>query len=173
MVSNCACIKKTFDLYIGSQDCKTMVIEDQSVWMASSGFSDPVPFEVEIKSLTNNTSNKITVDPNNRNLFTSVNLFGTNESQCISDGFYCFTTVSCGVSYTINRVYLCNVRCQLDTVISNSNRSNIRDIEEAEFLIKAVELNTKLGKLNVAAELFKMLQLQLQKLGCDSKSCCG
>ena len=149
-----------------------MVIEDQSVWMSSSGFTSPEPFEVDVKSLAFNKTNKVLINPDKRNIFSSIDILGTAESQCISDGLYCFTTVSCGVTYTINRAYLCNSRCQIDTLISKSDRSNIQSIEEVEFLFKAIEINTNLGKLKVASDLFNVLQSQLEKLGCDSKSCC-
>ena len=173
MSYNCACIKKYFDLFVDSTDCKHMVIEDQSVWMSSTGFNIPEIFEVTVTDASFNRTFTIQVDPSKRNVFSSIELLGTTKEDCISDGIYCFKTESCGVKYTINRAYLCNSRCQIDTLISQSNSQLISELEELEYLYKAVEINTKLGKLKVATEMFQVLQNKLEKLGCDKKSCCG
>lgn len=170
---NCACIKKHFDLYVGSTDCKHMVIDDQSVWMSSTGFNIPEPFEVSVTSPSFRITKNITVNPDKRNIFSSIELLGTIEEECLMDGIYCFKTNSCGVSYTINRAYLCNSRCQIDTIISSSKGELISELEDVEFFYKSVEINTKLGKLNVATEMFEVLQSKLEKLGCDSKKCCN
>lgn len=170
---NCACIKKHFDLYVDSTDCKHMTIDDLSMWMSSTGFNIPEPFEVTVTSPSFRISKTIVVDSSKRNVFSSKDILGTTEEECLSDGIYCFNTESCGVSYTINRAYLCNSRCQIDTIISSSNGELISELEELEFYYKSVEINTKLGKLNIATDMFKVLQNKLERLGCDSKKCCG
>jgi hypothetical protein len=173
LTSNCACIKKYFDLYVSSTDCRHLILEDQSVWMSSTGFSIPQPFVVTVDSLSFSTSHDITVDPSKRNVYTSVDIHGTDNEECISDGIYCFRTESCGVKYSINRAYLCNARCQIDTLISQNSLRLVEDIQQLEFIYKSVEINTKLGKLKVASDMFEVLVTKLQKLGCDKKSCCG
>lgn len=169
----CACIKKDFNLYVGSQDCRTMELEDQSVWMDSSGFSAPTEYELDIKSVENGIDTTLTIDANKRNLLTTKELRGTTENFCINDGFFCFSALSCGVKYTINRAFLCNTRCRIDTYVSKItlNRSNLNDIEELNLLYDSVEINTKLGRLETAKDTFKILQKKLEKLGCAQCSC--
>lgn len=172
MSYNCACIKKHFDLFVDSTDCKHLVVDDQSAWMNSTGFSFPEPFTVTISSTSFGTSMDVIINPDKRNIFSSIDVLDTTEEECLSDGIYCFKTTSCGVKYSINRAYLCNSRCQIDTLISKSNGTLISELEELEFYYSAVEINTKLGKLNIATEMFQVLQNKLERLGCDSKKCC-
>lgn len=173
MSYNCACIKKYFDLFVDSTDCKHIVIEDQSMWMSSTGFNIPEPFTITVTEASFNKSFDVTIDPSKRNVLSSKEVLGTIEEECIADGIYCFKTNSCGVNYTINRAYLCNTRCQIDTLISQSAGNMISDLEELEYFYKSVEINTKLGKLKVATDMFQVLQNKLEKLGCDKKNCCG
>lgn len=173
MSSPCACIKKDFNLYVGSQDCLTMELEDQSVWMDSSGFSSPTTYDIGVISVENGVDTTITIDANKRNLLTTKELRGTSENLCISDGFFCFTADSCGVKYTINRAFLCNTRCRIDTYVSriNLDKYNLNDVEELNLLYDSIEINTKIGKLEVAKNSFKILQKKLEKLGCAHCSC--
>lgn len=169
---SCACIKGRFDIYVGNTDCRHMVIEDHSEWMSASGFTAPQPYEVEVTNMMYNVTKVVTVDPDRRNVFTSKDLYGTVDEQCIPDGFYCFKAESCGVKYTLYRAYLCNARCMIDGLISKPTGVTIDDIYGLEYYMKAIEINTRMGKLKVATDVYSQLQRILEKLGCDAK-CCG
>lgn len=165
---NCACIKGIFDLHVSSGDCRNMVIEDQSLWMIGTGFSAAQPYEVTVVNPAFNSNVTLTINPDKRNVFTTVDLLDSKTPECISDGIYCFKTESCDKKYTINKAYLCNSRCKIDTLISH----NI-DVQEVEYLFRSVEINVKLNRLLIASEIFDILQNKLKILGCDKFKCCG
>lgn len=164
----CGCIKKDFDIYVTYTDCKHIVIEDQSRWMEDAGYTRPESLTMKIRLESRGKEITQEIFTNKRNILNSIDLLGTTEEQCLSDDIYCFTVDSCGLTYSVSRAYLCNTLCKIDQLTAKAKDAiDYENIRLLRSLAEAVEINTKIGKVQAASELLKDLTRRLAHLTCD------
>lgn len=149
-----------------------MVIEDHSVWMNDAGFDDGITIDVNIKSLTaRGIAKTIPLAVKRRNIITAKELYSGKDGDCIKDDLYCFTVVSCGISMSINRSFLPNAKCALDSLWGNARDDNDKRIAtEIWRLINKVESQTILDRGEQAQDTYKILRDKLKNLSCE---CCN
>lgn len=112
---------------------------------------------------------------NKRNIYTAKELYSGKEGECIEDGLYCFTIGrecpgGCGIEMSINRAFLPNARCALQSLIANARDENDeRNYKRVEWLIESVEAQVELDRPEEAKATYKVLFDLLKSLNCD---CC-
>ena len=92
----CSCIKNHYSIHISSEDCKKLIYQDESDWMAGEGFNIPETYPVTISIPSRSKEVTIDVKTKGRTVITSVDLFGSSDLMCLPDDIYCFSTESCG-----------------------------------------------------------------------------
>lgn len=168
MSTKCACLRNDFNLYVTHSDCRYMIIEDQSDWMSEEGYSKPDTLPVKITNLETGQSMKVDVYTSSRTRISFSNFFG----NCIPDGLYCFECVNCGISYKINRPYLCNVQCKVDELLAKARtQDQLNEVSKLQLMIDTIIIDTRIGKLEKATETFSLLNKRLNHLTCPSCRC--
>ncbi len=167
---NCACIRGTgrkFDFYLELLDCDTLVFTDLSNWMDEDYYEIPEEYPMTI-TFPNGTKKQVNFKPKSTTIFTS----GELGIGCILDGVYCFTVESCGYTYSRNDGVVCSLQCKLDTLTSSMDISPtygkelLSKIETLSVYMKAFQSNARLGKINKAVSLFKILSKELEGVDC-------
>ncbi len=172
-MESCPCIKsRDFDLTVTNRGCEHLVIEDASVWMGAQGYEKPETFQVTFESPTRGSSKVLTLKTDARNTFTSIDLFGTTNIQCIADDVYCIRVTSCGYDLTINRAVVCTLQIELNKLIvkfaetlTKDERDTISDLKTS---IGAVKLNAEKGNVKTAKKLFKIVKAKLKAATCNN-----
>ena len=164
----CACIRKAgFDLDVAYHDCKSIVLVDMSQWVGAEGYAIPDKYPVAVL-FPNGVSATVLVNTGAKTLITSQQLLGTTEPHCIPDGLICFKTSSCGMEQTINRAYLCNTQCQIDTIRSRGRREeDFKESAEFQEMLDAIQINVSRGKVKQAEDLLTLLRKRMEKYNCD------
>lgn len=167
----CACIKANgFDLNFDYVNTNTIIIEDFSTWVYSEIQDIPNVINMTIESLDRGYKTNLELKTNCKNKVTSLDILGEDLGK-IPDGFFCITTESCGISYTINRVFLHNSEIMLMKMIAKESdkldSEMLEIINEGFILIEAIKINSNLGNLEVSKKLFKKLKRKLQNFRCD------
>ena len=160
----CGCIKKRFDIHIDSVDCKTLILEDESLWMSQPGNVKPDTYDVTISIPSRNQSKTITLNTNKRNKLTSVDLFGDLESECLADDIYCFEVESCGISYKISRAFTCNIRGKIDALFAKEEFDLIVELERD---LQSIHSSVRSGMIDTANSMFDLLNDKLDKYDCE------
>lgn len=70
----CGCIKNTYNAYLGSNGCKELIYEDESVWMQEDGYTIPDTYIVTITT-PSNAKVDLELGVGRRNRITSADLF--------------------------------------------------------------------------------------------------
>lgn len=164
----CGCIKNKYSAYLGSNGCKELIYEDESLWMQEDGYNIPETYTVTI---TTPSKDKIDLElgVDRRNRITAVDLFSSDSPECLQDGIYCFSTESCGINYQINRAFVCNLECKINKAIAdNEVQDDFSDIMRYKALLEAVKVNAKQGNVESAESLLQYLQKELDRYSCDS-----
>lgn len=165
----CGCIKKIFDLYVTFTDCKHIVIEDQSVWMTDLGYEIPETLNVKIRSELRGTEIEKDLYLNKRNIYDSIDLFNSSQQECFADDIFCFTTESCGNILVTSRAYLCSALCKIDVLTSRAKSTeDFKQISELKRMAEGIQIDVKLGKVDSAKELLKLLNRKLSHLTCGN-----
>lgn len=168
---SCACIKKYFDLHVSCRGAKTMVIEDQSEWMKGESYDEPSKLELKVYVPSFKKEFTIDFDPQKRNLYTSIDFFGSDKEQCLPDDIYCFSVDNCTENFKISRAFICRVWCKLDELTSKAKTAE--DFEEVitiKEMARAVEINARLGKSDLASDLLSIIKKKLKHITCASCS---
>ena len=169
MEPSCKCLKNSFNLLIGSTDSKHMLITDASEWQ---GDSKPEKYRISITNTLHGIRSEIDILASGTNVLSTKELFGTDEKVCIQDSFYCFECVSCGKEYKINRVYLANTQCILDHLYVKANTDEEKKVVEDMYQdLKMVMLNTQIGRLKTAQEIYTTLNKKINTIGCNECGC--
>lgn len=164
----CSCLKNDFNLSIDDRGCKTILIEDLSNWMAGDFFNEGETLPITIKSLSLGKSFDLSLKINKRNIYTSLDVIGIAD-VCIPDDVYCFSTTSCGVSYSINRVYLCSTLCKIEQLKSKAkDKLDWEYIRELQNFVEQIKANSEFGKIDTAVSILKLLNKKLKNLKCGS-----
>lgn len=171
-MGTCACIKSNgFNLELSSINCDVLVLEDFSRWVYSTKEDIPTTFKVVMKSLDTGRQVELDINTSCKNLFTSEEIFG-KSLKCIPDGFYCFTTEHCGISFTITRAFLRNTEVELLKIVSKYSseldEEMIDIINDSYNKIESIKINTELGNFENAREIFKKLDKSLKYFKCDN-----
>jgi hypothetical protein len=163
---DCSCIRRSgprFDFHLELIDCDTFIFTDLSNWMEEDYYVVPEEYPMTIK-MPNGTTKVINFKPKGSVVITSSTL-----GAVILDGVYCFTTESCGYTYTRSEAILCGLECKLDTLIASLDPTNFQDISRIHSLhiyMEAIRTNAKLDKPQLAESFFKIVQRELQKVDC-------
>lgn len=168
----CSCIQNLFNLSVSHLDCKTVVIEDQSKWIGGTGYEKPDLMDVVVSVPSRATDITIQIETGKRNTFDTVSFFGTEEQLCFPDEIYCFTTESCGISYTISRAYLCTLECQITSLIAAAKTpEEFTEILQLQTMLDGIYINAELGKVETARSLYNLLKSKVDHLNCGGCSC--
>lgn len=167
----CACIKANgFDLRIDYVDSNTLVIEDFSNWVYSDVQDIPNTINITIRSLDRGVEKSLELKTNCKNRIKYSDLFNDNGKK-IPDGFFCITTESCGISYTINRAFLHNSEIEVMKILSsnsdNLNSDTIDTLYECMLNIDLIKINSELGNFKTSSKIFKKLKRKLKNFKCD------
>lgn len=171
---SCACIKKReFDLYVTHKGCETLVIEDRSTWMEEKGYvARPPSYDVTLQIPSRDFEKVLTINTNARNYFTSKELFGSDNLQCLPDDIYCFSTQSCGYGLHINRAYVCDAEVKLDELVykfaETMSKEERKVILDLTLQIESIKLNAEKGNVKIAQRLFQKVKQKLKEYHCDN-----
>lgn len=169
MEPNCKCLKNSFNLIIGSSDSKHMLITDASEWM---GNEKPEKYKISITNTLHGITSEIEILASGTNVLSTKELFGTEEKLCIQDAFYCFEVFNCGKPYKINRVYVANTECILDHLFIKANTQGEKDVVNDMYQdLKMIKLNTQIGRLKTAQEVYITLKKKINTIGCNECGC--
>lgn len=163
----CSCIRgRNFNLAVRSLDCKTLDIEDISLWMDEEGYEVPENFEVTIKFPTLKKEGTVKLKGLGRTLVTSVELFGDKEPCCLPTDMICITVNSCDVTHEIKRAYLCDVQCVVDRLFADKGRED----EAMEYLsmIRGIEASVEHGLFSTAQDTLTLLKRKLKNEKCGT-----
>lgn len=167
---SCSCLKNDFNVHVDYSDCRTLIISDQSIWMRGEFFDQGESLPVSIMPLSSGKTITVTMYLNKRNLYTSEELLGKSE-LCLPDDILCLSCASCGVSYSINRAYLCSTLCKIDKLKANAKSTAdwefIRDLQD---LVEGITANAELGKVQKASSLLQIINKKLKNVQCGSCS---
>lgn len=162
----CSCIRGTFDIYVETLGCSTILLEDLSDWMKEDYYTLPTSFTIDVLGPGKKSTFPLTVYTDRRNKF-SPSDFGQGGKYFL-DGIYCFSVTSCGVKYQTNKAITCAIDCCLDDLISKLKpEDDTTDITRIKYLAEAIHNNTDLGKLKKANELYDIVQKFLRRLNCN------
>lgn len=166
----CSCLKNDFNLYVTQTDCRNMVVEDQSIWMPTEeGFfdsGDTLPLVVSAMSL--GKAFELSLLVNKRNKYDSMDVIGMADT-CIPDDIYCFSTTSCGKSYSINRAFLCSSYCKIEQLKAKAKEQKDWDfLRDLKSLAEQIESNAEFGKVETAIGLLEILNKKLKNVTCGS-----
>ncbi len=165
----CPCRKNSFDLRISHTDRKHMLITDVGEWMNNE---KPENCDIRITNALHNITSIVSILAKGTNVLSTIELFGTEKKLCLQDGFYCISADSCGHTYTINRVYLANTACMIDQLYVKAKTKEHKDkINDFYQDLKMIEINTNIGRLKSAQEIFTTLTKKLKALGCNDCGC--
>jgi|AntRauTorcE11897_2_1112592.scaffolds.fasta_scaffold01934_6 hypothetical protein len=163
----CSCIKNQYDAYISNKGSDVIVYEDMSLWMREEGYEIPSEYSVKITT-PSGFSETLDLKVGCRNLITTAHLFGGQQEGCFEDGFYCFETESCGVSYKISRAYLPNTQCTIDYLAATAKTDADFDrLFRFNSLMESVKINASEGNEIVAEEILDLLMKQLDRFSCE------
>ena len=166
----CACIRGTgskFDFYLDLLDCDTVVFTDLSNWMTEDYYNIPDEHPMTI-TFPDGTKKDVMFKPQGSTIFRSSDL----QIGCFLDGVYCFSTYSCGYTYSRNEALLCSLECKLDTLISQLDISTVygkASLEKAKTLstyLESVKTNARLSKIDRATKLFHIVSKELEGVDC-------
>ena len=168
-MSTCACIKKReFDILVSHKGCEFLILEDQSTWVGDK----PSTYDVTLKIGSRGTEVTIPIKTEGKTVLTSKELYGSRDQKCLPDDIYCFTTISCGYTLSINRAYLCNMEVSLNDLIatfaetmSEKERKIILDLK---LQIASIKINAEKGNMENAKRLFKIVKDKLKLYHCDN-----
>lgn len=165
---SCSCLKNDLNFYIDYTNCRTLLLEDQSIWMEGDGFKDGEKLNVSIMALSLGKSFDIVLDVGKRNAYDSEDVIGI-EDVCIPDDIFCFTVENCGKVYSINRAYLCNTFCKIEQLKAKAKTQEERNqYRELETIADQIIVNSEFGKANAASELLHLLNKKLKHVKCGS-----
>lgn len=166
----CSCIRgsgQRFNFYLELLDCDTIVFTDLSNWMEEDYYTIPESYPMTV-TLPGGTTKEINFKPKGTTIITDKDL------GCILDGIYCFTTESCGYTYSRNRAIACSLECKRETLVQsldingnlhNYNR-NLELIKTIDVYLDSFKANAEAGKINLATKYFNILQKELEKIEC-------
>lgn len=165
----CACIRGTgskFDFYLDLLDCDTLVFTDLSNWMTEEYYNIPDQHPMTI-TLPDGTKVEVMFKPQGSTIFRSSDL----GIGCLLDGIYCFSTYSCGYTYSRNEALLCSLECKLDTLISQIDtsvygKSGIDKAKTLSMYLESCKTNARLGKIDRATKLFNIVAKELEGVDC-------
>ncbi len=160
---SCSCIKRedqAFDIVINTYDCKAIVITDLTNWMEGDGYIIQNKHKVTV-TLPSKSKVDINIIPNSTTKIYSKDLVGT---ECLPDGIYCFTTDSCGYSYSRSKAVVCTLRCKLNNFISKTE--DLVEATRLSNLIDLIEIETEMGNEINAKDLFIIATKELDKHSC-------
>ena len=164
---NYSCIKNYYEFNIDPISCNSIVYKDLSIWMEEDYYVVPNQYDIYITPPGGNPV-KITLDPTSINELSSEKLF---SNACFIDGVYCFSTTSCGNSYTRNIAILCNAECKLANLIREASKSQSEDLWNKVIKLKAsldaVYSHAKLNNFELANDEYKILKKDLNNLNCN------
>jgi len=145
-----------------------MVLDDLSIWMNSEFFVAGDKLTLTITPLSFGVPKTVEFILNKRNIYNSLDILGL-EDVCLRDDIYCISTVSCGVTYIINRAYLCNTLCKIEQLKAKAKTTeDWEELREMKSLVEQIKTNSEFGKVTAASTLLKLLNKKLKNLKCGS-----
>lgn len=143
-----------------------MVLDDLSIWMNSEFFVAGDKLTLTITPLSFGVSKTVEFILNKRNIYTSTDILGIDDA-CLRDDIYCISTTSCGVSYTINRAYLCSTLCKIEQLKAKAKTpEDWEELREMKSLVEQIKTNSEFGKVTTASTLLTILNKKLKNLKC-------
>jgi hypothetical protein len=169
---SCSCIKALYDFHVDPLDTNRFNYIDLSSWMDEPPYVIPPTKEVEI-TLPSGKVVFINIKPQDSTIITAQDL---GLGQCLQDGIYCFKVNECsncgntgGKTYSKQVAILAKTECQVDNLMATEKDfKSISDLKAKLDQIKAVSM---LGKKEEAADLFKILSVELKRYNCNSCGC--
>lgn len=169
----CSCIKEYgYNVRLSYRDCRHLVYTDMSNWQDAATYDIPDTYEVKVSVPSRNVENTFPVTTNRNNLISSNELFGTNEKLCLPDDIYCFSCFTCGNEHIINRAFLCNCHSRIDELVARAKTQE--DYEQANMfrsMAESIDVNVRMGNIETARELLKVLKKKLKHLTCVNCGC--
>ena len=163
---SCSCLKNDFNLFLSNTNCKTLILEDQSIWSKGDFYAEGEKLVLTVKPLSTGQEKTINLVINKRNSYTSTDILGIDNS-CLPDDLYCFTTVNCGKSYSIVRANLCNTFCKIEQLKAKAKtQEDIDHYRSLEDLAEQIKVNAEFGKVQTASDLLKILNRKLKNIRC-------
>lgn len=136
--------------------------------MRGDFFAEQESLLVSVMPMSIGKSKDISLNIGSRNLYTSEDILGY-EDTCLPDDIYCFSTISCGVPYSINRAFLCSTYCKIEQLKAKAKSAeDWENIREIKSYAEAIESNAEFGKIETATDLLKILNKKLKNIKCGA-----
>ena len=166
---SCSCIKgegSKFDINLDMLDCQTLYLTDLSNWNTGGGYELPTTYSIKVTLPTSNKEVTIEVKPQESTILKGEDL---EVGECFPDGIYCFSTESCGVIYTRNKAITCLTECRIERLTEKLAKQEVRLDKYVEITnyLTIIKSSAESGQPKKAAELYKILQKELDNLDCE------
>lgn len=163
-----SCIKNFYDSVLTCPDNTKIFYQDMSEWMDDEGYFIADSYEVLITPPGRIEAIPVTVST--RGLTTITNKDLNINAVNINDGIYRLEVFSCGLSYIRYKALTPSLRCSLSKYISTLNPSDdFTKAKDLKMYIEASEVNSALGKPNMAREYFMLAEREIGKLNSNCK----
>lgn len=153
---NCSHIKESFDFFYNFLDCKTLSIQDNSLWEG-----EPIDYDIEViyPGFETGVTYPIKID--------KINII---DLENVQEGIYCVKVLSGGNLYTKYIFNTCTLNCKLDNLIAQATLNNLKDFEKItyiQFLIDSIIINTEMDKPKKALDFYKIATEELSCVKCN------
>lgn len=162
----CACIQNDYNFLLDYTDCQEVIYKDSSKWMEGDAYELPSTYDVTVSSPIQSGAT-ITVYANGSTSL-STSDFGL-PSECFPDGFYTFSTESCGVTYSKNIAILCTLDCCLQDMIARSTVQDLPKINQLRFYIEASKTQAEAGNYEQFQTFYSLAKDHLKAYNCKCK----
>lgn len=163
-MNNCSCIKGVYDFKLESYDCRTLLYNDLSDWVADEGFEKPESYPITISRPNRVSSETVEVSTEGYTKLTPED-FGDPASWLIPDGIWKFEFENCGTLYTKHVAVTCLLQCKIDSLLAQNK--SITLITEYQARLDKIKLAVKHNNLKNASKMFKLLTEDLACYNCQ------
>ena len=164
----CSCIKKNFNLVVSSPDRYSLEILDVSEWMSGEQFKLSTSYGVVVEVNIPQNKFNINLKSSSTSLLTQED-FGLSGQDVFPQGIYTFKVeadgVGCGVTHKIYKAVLSSYQFDYNNLLIKEDFSSIKHLG---LLIEKIKINTDIGNIETAKELFKVLKEEMSLYSCSN-----
>lgn len=163
--AGCACIRGVYDFRLESFSNKAFLYQDLSDWMEE--YDKPETYFVTLSVPGSTNSVNLEMYTQGVNVIKPFEIGLTGKDGI--DGVYCFTTKSCGVTYTKARAITYTLDCKLDHMIAQGirNPAQLKEAREVGDYIKAIHYNAERNFVDEAKFFYKLASDRLICKNCQ------
>jgi hypothetical protein len=163
----CTCIKGNYNFKFDYLDCKNLIYQDMSDWMAETNYSIPETYQVEITVPGFTKPVSLNLKTKCLNKITSLELQGTSDMY-LPEGIYCFRVTNCGTTYTRSAANICRLECKWQHMVEQmKDTDDLVKVNQIRFYLDQVLFNALSDKTSKATFFFNLAERELSCIKCN------